>query len=152
MKNILLILLCVVTFTACKKEKHEGTQQPEPPVTQKATESDFSLAYVNSPSQQVEVIVTDSAANFLLDTLLSVNDMHSMKVYSAQTKFNITTIEHIDSINKTNVQTFSRYYLIIGISTNPIELVFMTATGITVRWMAPSITTMFLQVCKGKTT
>lgn len=106
MKNIVLILLCVVTFTACKKEKYEGTQQPEPPVTQKATERDFSLAYVNSPGQQVEVIVTDSAANFLLDTLLSVNDMHSLKVYSAQTKFNITTIEHIDSINKTSVQTF----------------------------------------------
>lgn len=103
MKNALLILLCLVTFAACKKEV---TRQPEPPVTQKPTERDFSLAYVNSPSQQIEIIVTDTAARFLLDTLLSVNDMHSLKVYSDQTKFNITTIEHIDSINKINVQTF----------------------------------------------
>lgn len=103
MKYSALILLCLLTFAACKKD---DSLQPESPVTQQAPERDFSLAYVNSPSQQVEIIVTDTAANFLLDTLLSVNDMHSLKVYSEQTKFNITTIEHIDLINRINVQTF----------------------------------------------
>jgi hypothetical protein len=103
MKYTVIFLLGLLTFAACKKEV---TPQPEPPVTQQAPERDISLAYVYSMNSQVEVIVTDTAANFLLDTLLSSNDMHFLKVYSEQTKFNITTVDRMDSNNRTYVQTF----------------------------------------------
>src|SRR6185312_616798 len=106
MRYTALILLCLLIFAACKKDNSPKPEPPGPSETQQAPERNFSLAYVNSPSLQVEVIVTDTAANFLLDSLLSVNDMHSLKVYSEQTKFNITTIDRIDSTNKINVQTF----------------------------------------------
>ena len=103
MKHTAIFLLGLLTFAACKKEI---TPQPEPPITQQLPERDLSLTYVYSWNSQVEVIVSDSTSNFLLDTLLSVNDMHSLKVYSEQTKFNITTIDRIDSNNKIYVQTF----------------------------------------------
>lgn len=103
MKYTAIFLLGLFTFAACKKEI---TPQPEPPATSQGPERDFSLSYVYSMNSQVEVIVTDTAANYLLDTLLSSNDMHFLKVYSEQTKFNITTIDKVDSNNRIYVQSF----------------------------------------------
>ena len=103
MKYTIIILLCFLTSISCKKQVDPV---PSPPTTNLAPERDMSLSYVYAYNSQVEVIITDTAANFLLDTLLSVNDMHFLKVYSEQTKFNITTIDLVDSTNRTYVQTF----------------------------------------------
>jgi hypothetical protein len=103
MKYTTFILLCLLTFISCKKQVDPV---PAPPLTTQTPERDFSLTYVYSWNSQVEVIITDTSANFLLDTLLSTNDMHFLKVHSEQTKFNITTIDRIDSTNRIYVQTF----------------------------------------------
>ncbi|HEU4607697.1 MAG TPA: hypothetical protein VFS31_06275, partial [Chitinophagaceae bacterium] len=52
------------------------------------------------------LIVTDSSAKYLLDTIVAANVMHSLKVYSDQAKFNITTIDGISPNATRMVQTF----------------------------------------------
>jgi hypothetical protein len=102
MKYIVFCLLSLFMLAACKKEV---TRQPGP-VKNEVAERDFSLAYVNTASPGIELIVTDSSAKYLLDTILSANVMHSLKVYSDQTKFNITTIDGISPNATRMVQTF----------------------------------------------
>lgn len=102
MRYIVFFLLGLFTFAACKKEVTSQTA----PVKNEVAERDFSLAYVNTSSSAIELIVTDSSAKYLLDTILPVNVMHSLKVYSDQTKFNITTIDRISPNATRFVQTF----------------------------------------------
>ena len=77
MRYIVFFLLSLFALAACKKEV---TRQPGS-VKNEVTERDFSLAYVNTAGSSVELIVTDSSAKYLLDTIVAANVMHSLKVY-----------------------------------------------------------------------
>ena len=101
MRYIVFCLLGLFAVASCKKEV---TRQPDP-VKNEVAERDFSLAYVNTASSAIELIVTDSSAQYLLDTIVSTNVMHSLKVYSDQTKFNITTIDGLSPNATRMVQT-----------------------------------------------
>ena len=81
---------------------------PIPDPIDSVAERDISLTYVKSQSEtnQFEVIITDSAANFLLDTIISPDVMHYLKVHSNATLFNITTIDLQESTGETLVQSF----------------------------------------------
>ncbi len=103
MKKNYLTLLIAIALISCSKD-------PAPPTPTPTTmpERQISLAYMNSfdPTAKFELIVTDSSAHYLLDTILSVQDMHTMKVSSNETTFNITTIDHTESSNTNSVQTY----------------------------------------------
>ena len=104
MKYTTLILLGFLTCLSCKK----GIEpEPTPPVVTETPEREISLSVYGDPSHnQIEIIVSDTAAKFLLDTLVSIGDMHFLKVRSEQTKFNITTVDFDQPSGIKYVQTF----------------------------------------------
>jgi hypothetical protein len=104
MKYTSFLLFSLFTLISCQKEDNADLT---PPVVAETPERQISFSYLNTGGdRKVEIIVSDTAAHFLLDTLVSVDDMHLLEVRSEETKFNITTIDQDQSGNRKYVQTF----------------------------------------------
>lgn len=106
MKNIIPALLLLLF--SCSKDPAVNPTPVPPVIDSSATFQEISLTCDRGifNISHYELIVTDITATYLLDTILSVEDMHTFRLKSNYTKFNITIIDSAGGIDKSIVQTF----------------------------------------------
>ncbi|MFD2247544.1 hypothetical protein [Pontibacter ruber] len=105
--KLLASFFFVCTFLSCDSDK-DTAPAPEPVKT-----FDFSFRYDTSleGAKDYELILSDKEGKVLLDTLIAFNANHNLRIKSADTKHNLTTI----LIDPTN----NRYWMETFVQVNP---------------------------------
>jgi hypothetical protein len=99
-KKLLFGIFAISALFGCEEQ-----QDPQP----LAETSEFNFRYDTYPKvENFELILTQNDGRVLLDTLLSSHTNHSIKVKSADTKFNITTLFFNQGTGWYDIKTYTQ--------------------------------------------
>ena len=98
-------LFFLTIFLSCGKDP---VMPPSGPPTG-TVERQMTLSYTpdDAPTKTVELIISDTSGNFLVDTIVPVKEKVTVRFKSNETKYNITTIEKLP-FQRYRVYTYSQ--------------------------------------------
>ncbi|WP_162055955.1 hypothetical protein [Pontibacter pamirensis] len=103
-KLYLLPLLFLQVLTSCKDGEDDPTPQLEPQIP--SVSFNFRLDPQPEGTEEYELVVSQKDGEVLLDTVIAARTEHTLKVKSADTKFDVTTIYSNPADSKHAIRTY----------------------------------------------